>query len=112
MNINATAKATIAKTELRMELRPANPKMSMQEALDKFHAASPENKAIDYGDDKDVVILGAHDKSRTVAYEFVPELSPPGFTIQMAMEHMKKAGYDVRGLSDDGKRIIVCEKEI
>lgn len=74
----------------------------MNEAKDKWLGAKDDtgkesNKVLDDGGRSDPRLLVGRESGKTMLYELVPELCPPGFTPAMAMEHMKKAGMDVRG---------------
>lgn len=88
--------------------------LSVEQAKDLWLEASPDNCILDFGDSKQNILLVAQEKFKTVLYEVCPELCPPGFTVQMAMEHMRKAGWDVRGegptSADGNPTVIVAER--
>lgn len=90
------------------------PGIGLNEARDKWLAANPQNKVLGDGGRKDPRLLVAHEKSQTVIYELVPELSPPGFTVEDSMRHMRNLGMDVRGQGSPSARgnptVIVSEK--
>lgn len=109
MNPTLNSGLEISQT-LRMELQP-RPGLTLDEAKDKFLALNPKHRVLDHGDEKQPVILAVHEQSKTVYYKFIPEMSPPGMTIQQAAEHMKKAGWDVRGISPSKTHIVVSEME-
>jgi len=73
------------------------PGIGLSEAQDKWLAAG-NAAVIDDGGRGDPRLLVAREESKTVLYELVPELMPPGFTVEQAMAGMRAAGYDVRGL--------------
>lgn len=104
-------KQVIAKIAMSMQLQVATPGLTLDEAKDRFLAAHPKNRILDFGDEAQKVILGAEEKGRYVAYEFVRECSPPGATIQDCMTHMRARGMDVRGISPNGHHIMVWERE-
>ena len=91
------------------------PGISKNEAIDKWLEAGPDNKVLDYGDKSEPNLVVAKGRSKQVIYELVPELSPPGFTVQQMMQHMRSAGWDVRGegpISKDGNpTVVVVETE-
>lgn len=102
-----------AKVEMQVVAIP-KPGISINEAKDKWLAAGPDNRVLDDGGRSDVRLLVGGDRSKTVYYEVMPELCPPGFTVQDAMAHMRKAGWDVRGegpISSAGNpTVVVVEK--
>lgn len=108
-----TNKQVRARTEFQAVAIP-RAGIALNEARDKWLAANPENRVLDDGGRNDVRLLVGADKTKTVHYEVVPELCPPGFTAEDAMRHMRAAGWDVRGRaadSIDGNPVIVVAEK-
>ncbi len=119
VDVSFRTPAKVAATQEMIVVACPRPGIGLQEAREKWLAAKDDqgkesNKVLDYGDKKSPVLLVARAKEKTVLYELVPELSPPGFTVQMMMEHMRKAGFDVRGIGPPSAKgnstVVVCEK--
>lgn len=104
-----TKVGTSAHIEMTAVARP-KAGICLNEAKDKWLAANPDNKILDYGDKHGRHLLVGYDNSRTVEYALVPELSPPGATLESMAAHMKAAGFDVRGINKERKTVIVCEQ--
>lgn len=84
--------------------------MGLSEARDKWLAANPGNRVLDYGDKKGRELLVGQEDSRTVEYMLVPELSKPGTTLDEMAAEMKIRGFDVRGINVERQTVIVCEQ--
>lgn len=83
--------------------------MSLNEGREKWLEANPGNRVLDYGDTKGRELLVGHDDSVTAEYRLVPELSPPGTTLQQMAAEMRRQGFDVRDISHERQTVIVSE---
>lgn len=92
------------------------PGIGLEQAKDLWLGANPQNKVLDFGDNRDPRLLVAHDKTKTVIYEVCLDACPPGFTVEMAMRDMKKAGWDVRGQGPNSPAgnptVVVAERSV
>lgn len=100
--------AAIVSQEMQIVAKP-RPGLDFAEAKDKWLAARSDqgkecNRILDDGGRSQPVLLVGRDKRTTVLYEVVPELCPPGFTVQQAVAHMRATGMDVRGLGPPSGR--------
>lgn len=102
----------IATTSFHAVATP-RPGIGINEARDKWLEAG-NAKVLDDGGRNDPRLLVAAEQTHTVIYELVPELSPPGFTVENAIAHMRSIGMDVRGEGPRSAKghptIIVSEK--
>lgn len=93
-----------------VEIRPpAGSTMGPAELEDSYLGAADTNTVLDAGDRSEPVLLVGRGRERRMGYEFLGA-DWPGMTIEQAAANMKKAGFDIRGISNDRRYIIGVEK--
>ncbi len=112
MNIALPPKKVMVTMGFKAIAYPREGITSINEARDKWLGNHPKNKILDYGDSKDLSLLVAQEETTQVEYKLIPELSPPGATLEFMAAHMKANGMQVVGINHDRQTVTVLETKV
>lgn len=105
MNLNKTIGTGVGWS---VEIHPG-PKMGINQLQDHYLGLADSNSMLDYGDNSQPVLLVSQGRQRRVGYEFLPEVSPPGATIEQLAAELRQAGVNVVGINQDRTYVIAVE---
>lgn len=100
-----------ASIDLEVIVRP-RPGLELKEAMDLWLSLNPAHRIMDYGDNQGREMLVAVEQNQIVEYRMEKECCPPGATLEQLADHMRAAGYDVRGTNSRRQTVIVCERKV